>query len=275
MLGGEGGDGGLTDAALSDPGVPWGAPELTDLDLAPDGSFAIAVLRDRGAIVRIPLPGGFSDRSTIRVRIIEDQLIGSITLAKSGKSALAYTTAAPIEGVVLIDDLEGTAPARGIRLRKAVRAVALSDDGKRALILHTAVPGAQPAGDGDARIDASEGYSVLDTESGFTKLQLTDARISEHNLVITPDGTRLFALLRDDAKAVRALDMVDLASFQVTNLALAKPPTAIGFLPFLPGQARVFVGQAAEGGMITFLDAQAGTKIADVSGFEIASRIRQ
>lgn len=261
------------DAGASDAGVTSGEPELTDLDLAPDGSFAIAVLRDRGALVRIPLPQGFSDPSAIRVRVVEEQLIGSVTLSKSGKTAVAYTTAAPIEGVVVIDDLEGSAPARGVRLRKAVRAVALSDDGKHALVLHSTVGNAQSAADEDARIDASEGYSVVDLASGFSKLQLTSARVNESGLVITPDGTHVFALLRSDTKAVRALNVIDLGSFQVTNVDLQAPPTSIGFLPL--GLGRVFVGHAAEGGMISFFDGATGAALGRVAGYEIASRIRR
>jgi len=226
-------------------------------------------MRGRGALVRIPLPEGFREPAALRVRVVPDQLIGSLTLARTGKRAVAYTTAAPVESLVLIDDIESDAPVRSVILRKAVRAVALSDDGSRALVLHAA-SAAQDASD-DARIDASEGYSVVDTVSGFTKLQLTSARLSERDLLITPDRTRLFALQRDDAKSVRAVAIIDLGSFQITDLTLAKPPTSIGFLP---GLARVFVGQAGEGGLITFLDAQSGARLRDVSGFEIAGRIR-
>jgi len=255
-----------------DAGTPASGPDLTDLDIVADGSFAVAVLRDRGALVRIPLPGGFRDPSTVRVRSVSDQLIGSISIARTGHRAIAYTTALPVEGVVLIDDIQSDSAPRSVILRKAVKAVALSDDGTRALVLHTPVTGGASSQAEDARIDASEGYTVVDMVSGFAKLQLTSAALRERDLLITPDGSRLFALLRDDVRGVRAVDMIDLSSFQVSSLALGKPPTSIGFLP---GLSRVFVGQAGEGGLITFLDAQAGTRLRDVSGFEIASRIRQ
>jgi hypothetical protein len=66
--------------------------------------------------------------------------------------------------------------------------------------------------------------------------------------------------------------MADLASFQVTSLALAKPPSSLGLVP---GLNRLFVGQESEGGMITFVDAGSGQVAKAVSGFELASRIRQ
>jgi hypothetical protein len=262
--------GGGLDAGVSDAGITL-APELTDLDISPDGTFALAVLRDRGALVRIPLPEGFRDPKTITVRRVEDQLIGSVTLSKSGTRAIAYTTAVPVEGVVVVD-LTSSAPPRSIRLRKAVRAIALSDDGTRALVLHAAVGSAAGNADEDTRIDASEGYSLVDTDSGFAKLQLTPARVSATGLLLTPDGSRVFTLL--NGNNVKTVEMADLKSFQVTSVELSTPPTSIGFVPGLPGQPRVFVGQAGEGG-ISFLDAVTGAKVRSVSGFEIASRIRQ
>jgi len=258
------------DAGVSDAGIPT-PPELTDLDVSPDGTFALAVLRDRGALVRIPLPEGFRDPKTITVRRVEDQLIGSVTLSKSGTRAIAYTTAVPVEGVVMVD-LTSNAPPRSIRLRKSVRAIALSDDGTRALVLHATSGSASPNADEDTRIDASEGYSLVDTDSGFAKLQLTPARVSASGLLLTPDGSRVFTLL--NGNNVKTVEMADLKSFQVTSVELSTPPTSIGFVPGLPGQPRVFVGQAGEGG-ISFLDAVTGAKVRSVSGFEIASRIRQ
>jgi hypothetical protein len=257
-------DGGVADAA-----APPQGSELTDLDIAPDGSFALAVLRDSGQLVRIPLPGGFADPSTLRVRTISDQLIGSVTMSRSGTRALVYTTAAPLESLVVVDLTSDAAPL-GIRLRKTVRAVAISDDGARALVLHATEGSLNGAANEDARIDASEGYSLVDTTTGFAKLQLTSARVAERGLLLTPDGKRVFTLLTNN-KDIKSVEMADLQSFQVTSVALSTAPTSLGLVP---GLARVFVGQAGEGG-ITFLDTNTGSKIRSVSGFEIASRIRQ
>lgn len=254
-------------AGVPDPdaGVLAPAPDLTDLDMSPDGAFAIAVLRDRGALVRIPLPQGFRDPSALSVRTITAQLIGSVTLSSSGKRAIAYTTALPVEGVVMLD-LDSDAPPRSIRLRKAVRGVALSADGSRALVLHEPVGKATAGAGSDESIDASEGYSLVDTNTGFAKLQLTPARVPASGLLLTPDGTRVFTLL-----STKSVEMADLQSFQVTSVALSTAPNSIGFVPEM---GRVFVGQVGAGG-ITFLDASSGVKIRSVSGFEIASRIRQ
>ncbi|MDB4940727.1 MAG: hypothetical protein JWP97_261 [Labilithrix sp.] len=256
------------DAGVADGGASSADPALTDLDMSPDGTFAIAVLRDRGELVRIPLPSGFSDPTKLSVRVISDQLIGSVTLSASGTRAVAYTTVAPIDSIVVIDLTSDTATPLSIRLRKPVRAVALTSDGSRALVLHAV--GSTPSSTAeDAAIDASQGYSLVDTGSGFAKLQLTSAQVGEHGLLLTPDGLRVFSLL-NSAKTT-SVEMADLQTFQVTSVALSTAPTSIGLVPSL---SRVFVGQAGEGG-ITFLDASTGVKIRSVSGFEIASRIRQ
>jgi len=157
-------------------------------------------------------------------------------------------------------------------LRKAVRAVALSDDGSRALVLHqkgnTVLAGASE----EARIDASEGYSVIEVAQGIAKLQLTTAAPRERDLLVTPDASRVFLLLRDDAAKVRSVEMVDLRSLQVSTQILAKAPTSLGLIP---GAKRLFVGQESEGGMITFLNVESGDIVHAVSGFELSGRVRQ
>jgi hypothetical protein len=247
--------------------------QITDLDIAPDGTFALAVARSHSALIRIPIPAGFEDASKLVVTQIEGQLIGSVSLANSGRLALAYTTAAAVEGVMVVD-LVGTTPVRGVRLRKSVRAVALSSDGTRALVLHAKSPGSAEQGgiEEEERIDRSEGYSLIDTSTGFAKLQLTSSAVKERDLVVTADATRMFALLRDDSKGVRQLQMADLESFQVTTTSLVAPPSSIGIIP---GTNRLFVGQELTGGMITFVNSMTGEVEKAVTGFELTSRIRQ
>ncbi|MFT3921677.1 MAG: hypothetical protein QM778_04005 [Myxococcales bacterium] len=264
-----GADGGL-------PGVVGnmlsaGALDLSDMDLSPDGSLVLAVERYRGALLRIPLPAGFVDPTQIEISQVRDQLVGQVSIAKSGDVAIMYTTVNDTEGVVLVDLAKGTAP-RGVRLRKAVRAVAFSDNGTRALVLHSAVGKAGATASEDDRIDASEGYSLIDTATGFAKLQLTPAAVRQRDILVLDGPGKFFALLRDDAQGVRSMEMADLNSFQVTSLTLARPPSSIGLLP---GLSRIFIGQENSGGMITFVDSNTGEVARAVSGFELASRIRQ
>jgi DNA-binding beta-propeller fold protein YncE len=266
-------DAGL-DAAGGDAGSPYplpaGALDLTDLDVVPDGKFALAVVRNAGALLRIPIPDGFRDPTQVEVQVIKDVLIGSVVISKRGNLAALYTTAQPTEAMVLLDLASGS--ERAVRLRKSVRAVAFSEGGERAFVLHAT---GSPPGVSDAeeqRIDASEGYSLVDTASGFAKLQLTAAAVRERDLLVTPDASRVFVLLRNDGQNVRVAHMADLGSFQVKLVTLAKPPSSLGFVP---DADRVFIGQQSEGGMITFLDAESGDVVRAVSGFELSGRVRQ
>lgn len=253
------------------PPLAVGKLEITDLDLVPSGEFAIAVARSHGALLRLPIPDAFMAPDLITVTQVKEQLIGSVTIAPSGNVALAYTTASDLEGIVIVDLANDQIAPRGARLRKAVRAVAISEDGLRALVLHRPTNPGITAPDEESRIDRSEGYSLLDTSTGFVKLQLTDAAVSERGLTITPDTKRVFALLRDDAKGVSAVQVADLASFQVTTLDLVSPPASVGIVP---DAERVFVGQERSGGMITFFDWNTGEIVKSVTGFELTSRIR-
>jgi hypothetical protein len=263
-------DGGTSDGGTLDGGAALPAAALTDLDLAPGGAFALGVLRSASTLLRIPIPGGFADPASIDARVIDEQRIGSVSIAPSGRLAVLYTTAdSRVESVVIVD-LESDAARRGVRLRKAVRGVVLSADGTRAIVLHA--PSSIGAQGEEARIDGSEGYSLVDTTTGFAKLKLTDAEVGELGALVTPDARRMFALLRDDAGGVFAYETADLGSFQVQTHVLTSPPSSLGIVP---SADRVFIGQDVEGGMISFLDAATGELVRPVAGFELISRIRQ
>jgi hypothetical protein len=262
------------DGGAGDPGsgfpLPAGRLELTDLDVTPDGSFALAVVRNAGTLLRIPIPGGFRDPAQIETLKIEDVLIGSVVVSRRGDIAALYTTAQQAEALVLLNLATGA--TRAVRLRKSVRAVALSEGGERAFVLHAAGSPPGVTDPEELRIDASEGYSLVDTASGFAKLQLTAAPVRERDLLVTPDASRVFVLLRNDGQDVRVAQMADLDSFQVKLVTLAKPPSSLGFVP---DAAKVFIGQQSEGGMITFLDVESGEVVRAVSGFELSGRVRQ
>jgi hypothetical protein len=207
------------------------------------------------------------------MRIIEEQHVGSVTLSPSGSTAVLYTTAEAVEGLVILD-LTSSDPPRGVRLRKGVRAVVLSDDGARALVLHAKAKGdvTEEGISEDERIDRAEGYSLVDTHTGFAKLKLTQASVVEQQILITADAARLFALVRDDAQHVSAYETADLGSFEVQTRELSAAPSSIGFVP---AADRVFIGQESEGGMISFIDAKSGEVVRPVAGFELVSGVRQ
>jgi hypothetical protein len=243
--------------------------EVTDLDLAPDGSFALSVLRNQSAVLRIPVPGAFDDASAVEVFSVPGQLIGSSTIAPDGKRALLYTTAVEVERITVLD-FTGASDPRTVALRKTIAGVVIAPDGGTALIVHKKADGNpdEPGLDADTKIDRSFGYSVLRIATGDVKLQVTE--VPAGAFTIAPDGGYLFLLFRDDARGLREVQKVDAASFLVQPIALGSPPISLGTVP---GSERVFVNQDHPDGRITMINWR-NNETRTVTGFELNSRIR-
>lgn len=241
---------------------------VTDLDVSPSGDFAVAVLRDRARVVRIPLPGGFQDPAMLQRTDVTGELIGSVTISPDGRRALLYTTAFAVERVTVMD-LTASNPLNVIRLRKSVRAVTFAPDGRTALVVHDRTPGnPDEAGiDLETRIDRSFGYTLIEPSAQFARLQLTPSDVGP--LAIVPDGTHAFVLLRDDARQIAQAHRVSLQSFAVETLTLGSPPSSVGAVP---STQRAFIGQDHPEGRITFIDWTTGA-LQSVTGFELNSRI--
>jgi hypothetical protein len=225
-------------------------------------------LREVGTVVRLAIPGGFSDPAQRTSTAVEGG-VGSATITPDGKSALLYTTATPVERLDILD--LGTGMARAVRLKKAVRAVAVSPDSRTALVVHTKADGDphDPKIDVETAIDRSYGYSVVDLGTAFAKLQLTDAPVGD--LAVTPDASRAFVLLRDDTAGIRVAQRITLDSFIVDDFPLGSPPLAIAALA---DSKRMFVSQEHPEGRISFIHWETGA-IESVTGFELNGRIMQ
>ena len=242
--------------------------EITDLDVAPDGTFALAALRGESRVLRIPIPAGFSDASVRRSIDLPGEVVGSVTMSPDGARALVYSTAAMTERATLLD-LAGTDAPAVLRLRKTVRAVAFAPGGGSALIVHGRSEGSvtEPGIDLETQIDRSFGYSVLNVAERFTRLQLTSADVGPFALV--PGGSHAFVLLRDDARHVALTQRITLASLTIQDIALGSPPVSVGAVP---ATERAFIGQDHPEGRITFVDWNTGTQ-QSITGFELNSRI--
>jgi DNA-binding beta-propeller fold protein YncE len=249
--------------------VDLGSP-VTDLDLSPNGSMAIAVMRDVSKMVTLPLPLGFTSEPARIVQTFTDEKVGSAVVAPNGLFALLYTTVGNIERA-LVASVDGTVPARPVLLRKAVRAVTISPDSATAMVLHEKVAGdPQAAGiDVDLKIDRSFGYSVVKLASGFAKLQLTD--VDPGPMAIVPDSSRAFLLLRDDKRDLRMTQQVDLSSLVVSDYIMGSPPLS---LAVLSGTSKVFVSQVHPSGRLSFIDWTRGT-VESVTGFELNGGIKE
>ena len=245
---------------------------ITDVDLSPTGTYALLVLRETSTMLRIPLPAGFSNPAMVEATTFAGETIGSVTITPDGRRALLYTTATPVERLIVVDlDAAAAEPPRIVRLRKAVRAIGVAPDGATAVVVHTHVDGdpSDPTVDLDTRIDRSFGYTMLDLRSGFAKLQITAAEVGP--LALAPDGAYAFTFLRNDLASVRVLQRIALASFLVDDYALGSAPLSLGIVP---ETSRAFVGQLHPEGRIGFLDWNTGDLVS-VTGFELNGRISE
>jgi hypothetical protein len=244
---------------------------VSDLDLAPDASFALAVVPSKNEVVRIALPMGFVDAASRKVLSFPGETLGSASLTSDSKRVLLYSTAQNIERL-LIADLDGIKPTLPVRLRKTVRSVTISPDNLSAVIVHRKADG-DPAAKGidvETQIDRALGYSVVGLTDGFAKLQLTEAEPGA--MAVTPDSSKLFVLLHNEALSLRIAQRVDLASFLVDDFVLGSAPLTVSALPTSIG--RVFISQDHPSGRISFINWITG-ETASVTGFELNGRIVQ
>jgi DNA-binding beta-propeller fold protein YncE len=247
-----------------------GSP-VTDLDLHPSGAFALAVLRAESTWVRIPVPDGFAAPDSVVRRRLDGETVGSATFSGDGKRALLYTTTGGGDRLVIVN-LEGDAAPAAVRLRKGARAIAAAPDGRTAIVVHDRAMGdAKAAGlSVEEQIARSFGYTLVDLGTGLAKLQLTEADVGP--LALTPDGSRAFVLQRDDARGIRSVQRIALATFIVDEVPLGSPPVALA--PLAAATRLVFVSQVHPEGRISFIDWETGA-VSSVTGFELNGRIVQ
>jgi hypothetical protein len=246
-----------------DAGVdPQGSQgQVTDLDLASSGEFAVAVLRDTSTVLKIPVPQAFENPSLIKTTEIEGAIIGLSELAPDESYALLYTTAVYDERITIVY-LDKEDDPRTVQLRKSISSVAVAPDSKSALIVHNKADGSrdEPGINENTRIDRSWGYSILKLADAFAKLQVTETKLGP--FVITPD--HLFVLFRDDALMVNEVHRASLVGLQIDVIGLERPPYSIGSIP---QSKKVFIAQEQSGGLITLMDWE-GDAREDISGFD-------
>jgi hypothetical protein len=247
--------------------------DVTDLDLMPAGREALAALRNQSAIARIALPQAFDDPSQVQIIPVEGEVIGSLSVAPDGRTALAYTTAAPELERMVIVDLDQASATRTVLLRKAVNAVAYTPDSSTAVITHLKEPGSpdEPGLSPEDQVDRSYGYSLLRLATGDVKLQRTATQLGP--IAMVPDASYLFILFRDDALKLKEVQRVALKSFLVDPIIpLENPPISMGVAR---ASGAVFVNLEHPDGRMTFIDwEQPIEKLKTVTGFELNSRIR-
>jgi DNA-binding beta-propeller fold protein YncE len=246
------------------PGVP------SDLEMAPDGRRAYAVLREQAALAVIDLPDDVVDPAGIELIDLPSATLGSMTLTGDGRRAVLYTNAILDERLTVIElDAPGF-PYRTFPLEKSVRAVGIDPTGDKLLVLHARAFGdPEDATTVDEYIDRSWGYSLVDVATGFAKLQLTP--VDPGPFTFAAGAPRAYLCLDggDAEGAIAALQVIELDTGVVRQHRLGSPPDAVGVIP---DSAKVFVSQRHPLGRVSFVDTVTGA-IRTVTGFDLNGQV--
>lgn len=232
---------------------------VTDLDLSRDGTRALAVVRDKSEVAILPVPAITEKPTAFTAVAITGETVGSVSIAKSGGSAVLYTNAVAAERftVLKLDD----PPSFSVqKLYSPVLAVFPTDDAKNAIVLHE-----------KAKTDVSThlaAFSVVPIAAGLpARIVGTDGWLK--SVVLAPENDRAVITEREDSKKIYGAFLARMPSLAVTRYPLASPPLAAGIV----GAARrAYVAQEHPEGRITFIDLDGGTA-RTLTGFELASRV--
>ena len=241
--------GGVTTSVVL-PGAP------TDLTIAPSGDFAVAVLRDASTVVILPLPGIASDPNSFSLVPVAGATIGRAIVTKGGTSILLFTTAAPIDAMVVMN--AASHAYRQVTLHSPVLAVFPTDDEQNAVVLHNVTP--------VAGSDVKGAFSLVPVAAS---LPATIQSLTAAPTAVAIDGAsdRALVTLRDDTTGTYGVDLALFPSLQVVPFSLASPPIAAGIVG---GEG--YVAQDFDEGRITFIDLATQAE-RTITGFDLGARI--
>ena len=244
------------------PSVP------TDLDLFKHSNRAIAVLKEVRKVALLDLDLVISaPEQAVRLIDIPEGPLGLATLDESTNSAFLYSVASEEPSLVKLN-LETEAQVVW-DVRKRVTGLSVSPDSGHAIIFHGIDSAPRSPADSDILIASSWAYSMLNLETGFTKLQTTRSRPGD--FVFGDDPQWLFVALDGVSTDVRQVDRVNLMTFRVDSYSLASPPVSLGLLPSST-TPRVYVSQEHPVGRMTFFEVESGDA-KTVTGYELNSQV--
>ena len=234
---------------------------ITDLDLSPDGSTAVAAIRDLGQAVLLPVPGIVQDPTDFETVQIDDVVAGSVAMASEASVALLYSNASDQQRIASMRYDTKPASVEALKLHAPVLAVFLASSGASSIILH------QPVDDGSGSTFAGA-FSVLSLAPKLpAKIVGTEAPTTA--VALTPKGDQAVLAERDDEKKIYGAYLVQMSNQQVDRFELASPPIAVGALV---EAKRAFVAQEHPEGRLTFLDLDTGLA-RTLTGFELGARV--
>jgi hypothetical protein len=240
-----------TQSVVNLPGNP------TDLEVSPNGDFAVAVLRDSATVVLLPLPGILGDPTTMQTVSIPGETVGQAVITAQGSRILLFTTAAPVTRMTVLT----LAPApsyQTLELYAPILAVFAASDEKSAVVLHSVTPS-----------NGVEGAFSLVPLDGDGLPNIVALPAPATAVALSQAGDHALVAMSDPAAQNYGVVVGAMPSFVTTSYSLASPPTAVGIVEG-PGQG--YAAQSFADGRITFVDlADGGART--ITGFELNARI--
>jgi hypothetical protein len=237
---------------------------VTDLDLSPDGSRAVAVVRETSDAVILPLPAVATDPTSMRIVHVSDAVIGSVSMAQKASVALLYSNASEQYRVTRFAYGADPPEARTVKLHASVLAAFLAPMGTSAIVLH----GSTDADGGASGSGVPGAFSLLNLDPELPA-RLQGLKAPAMGVAIGASGNRAIVGERDDQKKVYGAWLVRVATQQVDRYELASPPLAVGILE---AANRAYVAQKHPEGRVTFVDLDSGLA-RTLTGFELAARV--
>ncbi len=243
----------LDSGALTE--LPTGA-NPTDLDVGPDGTWAVAVARASHELWIFDLTDPLGTEPLV-VPLPEEAVLGSIAIAPDGSQALLYSTATG-EAVFASWDIDaGTVQLHGSV--KPLTGARISPSSTAALLMHPRVGGEETP------FYNRYAVTVVDLSDHFTN----PVRLGTPPSAFADSADGRYGFFLQDG--LPAIDVVDYDRLLVDEVRLQSIPEDLGILP---GTHLVFASQQHHLGRLSFYDPDADT-LQTLTGFELNGAVEE
>lgn len=244
---------GVTEVELSGP--------VTDLDLAQNGEFAVAVIRSRAEVVILPVPEIVSYPDVREEIHVPGETFGSAVVSEDGSLIVAYTNATPNSRVTLIrlDAFGAVWDTRTVDLKAPVLSAFPATDGSHVITLMGVPEGSTKQGAfALVPADGTIAPKIVGTSSVPQQVAMAPSSSGALVSVANPAGDYGVYVVRAESQRV---DFVELPS----------RPLATGMVETI-GVERGYVAQEHPEGRITLVELQSG-EVRTLTGFELAAKV--
>ncbi len=231
---------------------------VTDLDLSPSGTIAVAVVREVGEVALLDMSTIFSAPTEFTTVTIPDVVVGSVSLPTDSPSAFLYTNALPVSALTVLDTSQPTPTPRLIGLHAPVKSVLPTPFGKHAVVLHDV-------------LDAGSYSSALSLVPVAAELpsKIQGLNSKPTSVAIAPTGERALLAIGGEKDPPYQMLVAQFPSLKIDLHTLASEPISAGIVVEANSG---FVAQKHPDGRITFVDFD-DNKIRTLTGFELATQV--